>query len=111
MNIALVGLLEQAAGRDVQVVVHFLDNYRRPLPGNAGDAAYCDSTGFAMASSPVQRIHNRQYYLNELMITVPYYALNLPTTKTGHAIYLYAEIFLDGKSIGMSRLAQTTFFW
>lgn len=111
MNIALTGLLEQAAGRDVQVVVHFLDNYRRPLPGIEGDAAYCDSTGFAVASSPVKRISNRQYYLNELMITVPYYALNLPTTNAGHAIYLYAEIFLDGKSIGISRLAQTTFFW
>lgn len=111
MNISLIGLLEQAVGRDVQIVIHFLDNYRRPLPGIEGDAAYCDSTGFAVASSPVRRVPSRQYYLNELMITVPYYALNLPTTNASHTIYLYAEIFLDKKSIGMSRLAQTTFFW
>jgi len=111
MNIALVGLLEQAVGRNVQIVIHFLDNYRRPLPGIEGDAAFCDSTGFAVASSPVRRIPGRQYYLNELAVSVPYYALNLPTSNTGHSIYLYAEIFLDRKSIGISRLTQTTFFW
>jgi hypothetical protein len=111
MNISLIGLLEQAVGRDVQIVIHFLDNYRRPLPGMEGDAAYCDSTGFAVASSPVRRVPSRQYYLNELMITVPYYALNLATTNASHTIYLYAEIFLDKKSIGLSRLTQTTFFW
>ncbi len=111
MNISLMGLLEQAVGREVRIVIHFLDNYRRPLPGIEGDAAYCDSIGNAITLSPVGRISNRQYYLNELVMTMPYYALNLPPTKAGHTVYLYAEVFLDKKSIGMSRMTQTTFFW
>ncbi|HNS17558.1 MAG TPA: hypothetical protein PKH94_01085 [Bacteroidales bacterium] len=111
MHISLMGLLEQAVGHDVRIGIHFFDNYRRPLPGIEGDAVYCDSLGYAVTSSAVRRVPSRQYYLNELAMTMPYYALNLPLSNAGHMIYLHAEIFLDNKSIGMSRMAQTTFFW
>ncbi len=111
MNISLAGLLEQAVGHRVQIIVHFLDQYRRPLPGIEGDTVFCDPAGNVFAYSPQVSIASRQFYLNELVITVPYYALNLPSSRSGHALYLYAEVILDGKAIGGSKLSSTNFFW
>lgn len=111
MNIRVMGLLEEAVGRDLQITIRFLDTYRRPLPGIEGDTAFCDRGGYVVAYSPPIRIPDRQFYLDGVKITIPYYALNLPFTQSGHLINLYAEVFLDGKGIGVSKLVQTNFYW
>jgi hypothetical protein len=111
MSISLVGLLEDAIGRELKIAVRFMDNYRKPIPCLPGDSVHCDLNGNTVSYSSVISVPVRQYYLQDLKIEMPYSALNLTSSQTRHLVSVYAEVFLDGVSIGMSKPAQTTFFW
>jgi hypothetical protein len=111
MSISLIGLLEDAVGREVKIAVRFLDNFRKPLPCLPGDTTHCDPDGNSISYSPVISVPSRQYYLQDLKIEMPYSALNISSSQTRHLVSMYAEVFLDGNSIGTSKPAQTTFFW
>ncbi|MCX6233866.1 MAG: hypothetical protein NT175_03965 [Bacteroidetes bacterium] len=111
MSISLIGLLEDAVGRELKIAVRFMDSYRKPLPCLHGDTIHCEPNGNSVSYSPVISVPVRQYYLQDLKIEMPYSALNISTSQTRHLVSVYAEVFLDGNSIGTSKSAQTTFFW
>jgi len=112
MNVVVPGLIDDAVGRKLKIVSRFIDYRGRPMPAYSGDTLYCDQHGNAFAFSYNDRVPEKSYDLMNMNIMVPYYALNLPRTETvGHLIYVFAEIYLDGEIIGVSRPVQTVVVW
>ena len=112
MNLFLPGLIDEALGRDLQIMMHFIDGYGRPMPAYPGDTAYNDGYGNAAVRSPSVKVNDKRFDLLNVRIWMPYYALNLPKTGTrGHIIWVYAEVYLDEKIIGVSKPVQTLVVW
>jgi len=112
MNIVLPGLIDDAVGRDLEITMRFMDGYGRLMEAYPGDSVYSDQNGYAVSSSPLVKVTDKRFDLQQIIIHIPYYALNL--TKTGtkaHVVFVIAEVYLDGKSIGVSKPTQTTIVW
>lgn len=112
MQINVPGVIQSAAGKSLQVVIRFCDANGNLLPAYPQEATYRDLGGYAASTAPLVQIPTNNYSFNELVIWMPYYALNL--SKTGyqtHSIFAYAEVFVDGKSAGVSEKAGLNVIW
>lgn len=112
MQINVPGAIQSAAGKSLQVVIRFCDANGNLLPAYPQETTYRDMGGYAASTAPVVKIPTNNYSFNELVIWMPYYALNL--SKTGyqtHSIFAYAEVFVDGKSVGVSEKTGLNVIW
>lgn len=112
MQLNLPGTISNAAGKKLQIVMRFCDASGQPLPANPAETTYRDAGGFAATTSLIMEIPSNNYALNDIPIWMPYYALNLPQTgQQQHQVFVYAEVYADGQSMGISEKAPMQVLW
>ena len=112
MQLSLPGSIQNSAGHSLRIVMRFFDANGRPLPAAADEPTYRDQRGYVASASEVVLIPDNAYSLDQLTLWLPYEALNLPKTGyTSYTVQAYAEIFLDGKSVGVSERATIDVLW
>jgi hypothetical protein len=81
MQIGLSGVVNGAAGRNIQIVVKF--NYLNgpPLFANPMEMVYRDVGGLVATGTQPMLIGTDSETLNNIQVTIPYYALNFPPTN------------------------------
>ncbi|PKN96190.1 MAG: hypothetical protein CVU43_21980 [Chloroflexi bacterium HGW-Chloroflexi-5] len=112
MQINLPGSIQKAIGKSLQIVIRFCDANGHLLPASPQEQTYRDTGGYVATSSPILGISDNNFALNDIVIWMPYYALNL--SKTGYqtySIFAYAEVFVDGKSLGFSDKTAMNVTW
>ena len=112
MQINLPGSVQKAIGKALQIVIRFCDAKGNLLPASPQEQTYRDAGGYVATSSPILNVSDDNFVFNDIVIWMPYYALNLP--KTGYqtySVFAYAEIFVDGKSIGFSEKTPMNVTW
>ena len=112
MKFNLPGTIEYAAGKSLQVVMRFSDANGQLLPTDPRETVYRDQSGFAASTSPIIQIPSNSYSLQEAVVWMPYYALNLPRTGyQNYTVYAYAEVYIDGMSVGVSEKTAMNVVW
>lgn len=112
MKLTLPGVIEKAAGKSLQIVMRFCDDKGQLLPTASQETVYRDAGGYAASTSPIIQIPSNSYALQEAVVWMPYYALNLPRTGfQNYAVYVYAEVYVDGMSVGVSEKTAMNVVW
>ena len=97
MSINVIGQVDNAAGKTLQIVVRFNYSNGPPLFANQQESQYRDVGGLVATSTLPRVIGSNSEILGDEVITIPYYALNfLPTN--GMRVYnltFTAFVYLD----------------
>lgn len=92
--------------------MRFCDANGKLLPAASQETTFRDANGYAATTSPIVQIPGNAYSFNDLVIWMPYYALNLPKTGSQtYSVWVYAEVFVDGKSLGVSEKTAMNVLW
>jgi hypothetical protein len=98
MQIAISGDVTGGAGHILQVVAHF--NYLNgpPLLANPQEQIYRDVTGLVATGIPATPIGTDSEDLSRLTMSIPYFALNFPSTNgmNSYNLSLSIAVLLDG---------------
>lgn len=113
MSIQVPGILQSYSGKQIQLVIRFVDAYGNLLPGNRGDLRYVDAAGYAATGSGLVNVTSNQFDLGTLQIWMPYYSLNLPNSggTQSHDLTAFAELFVDGKMVAQSERVPLRVNW
>lgn len=113
MAINVPGSLQGYKGRQIQLVIRFVDSNRNFLRGSTSDLQYIDASGNAATGSNLITVDSDIFDLGTQQIWMPYYALNLTFTggQQTYDIYAYAELFVDGQVAAQSQLVPLRVNW
>ena len=113
MSIQVPGILQGYRGKQIQVVIRFVDAAGNLLPGNRGDMRYIDAGGYAATGSALVHVTSDLFDLGTLQLWMPYHGLNLPNTggQVAHDLTAYAELFVDGKVAAQSQRIPLRVNW
>ncbi|MBK7409315.1 MAG: hypothetical protein IPL49_07295 [Saprospirales bacterium] len=112
MQLLLPGFIENAAGKSLQIVMRFSDANGQFLPTAPQESVYCDQGGYAASAAPLIRIPSNFYSFQNQVIWMPYYALNLALIENlNYSVYVYAEVYVDGMSVGVSEKTGMNVVW
>ena len=113
MSIQVPGTLQGYAGKQIQMVIRFVDANGNFLTGNRNDLRYVDSAGFAATGSGLVSVPAEQFDLSTLQFWMPYYSLNLPSTGgiKAYDLTAFAELFVDGKLVAQSLRVPLRVTW
>ena len=113
MNIKVPGILQGYKGKQIQLVIRFVDDQGNFLPGNTSDFRYVDGAGKAATGSGLINVTTDNFDMGNLQIWMPYYALNLPYTggKQTYNLRAFAELYVDGKMISQSQYVTMQVKW
>ena len=113
MEIRVPGVVRNAVGKRLQLVMRFMDARGNLLPAHPSELTYRDARGYAASGSPVFAVNSAQFDLSGIQLWMPYYALNLPNTggRQNHTVSCYAEVFLDNVSVGRSPVQSFNLRW
>ena len=113
MGITVPGMLSGYEGRQLQIVVRFMDANGKLLTGNTSDFRYVDGNGYAATGSDRMIVPANNYDHSAIQLWMPYYALNLPYTggQQSYSVNAYAEIFVDGQMVAQSQAVPFTVTW
>ncbi len=112
MRLNLPGTINGAAGKKLQIVMRFCDASGKLLPANPAETVYRDAGGYAATTSLIMDIPSNNHLLNDIPVWMPYYALNLQQTGyQQYQVFAYAEVFVDGSSLGISQKTPMQVLW
>lgn len=112
MRFSLPGSIQNAEGKSLQVVVRFSNELNFDLQAAPDETYYRDNAGYLAISNHPILIPGDEYSFQDFILTMPYSSLNLPSTGGQvQNFFVYAEIFLDGKSAGFSPKAKVSVRW
>jgi hypothetical protein len=112
MQLSLPGSVQNSAGKSLRVVMRFCDADGKLLPAAPDEPTYRDQRGYVASASEPLIIPDNNFPLEELVVWMPYVALNLEKTGyVSHSLMVYAEVFLDGKSVGVSEKVLMDVLW
>lgn len=113
MSIGPVGWISGFQGRTLQLVTRFYYSNETPLYASAQETTYRDVNGLvAAATSPVM-INTSTMDLRQQTMSIPYRALNLPSTggQASYNLFLFVDVFVDGQLQKQSVRAPFTVSW
>ena len=112
MQLQLPGFIENAAGKSLQIVMRFSDANGQFFPAAPQELVYRDQGGYAASTAPLIRIPSNSYSFQDQVIWMPYYALNLARIgNQNYSVYVYAEVYVDGMSVGVSEKTAMNVVW
>ncbi|HHB52867.1 MAG TPA: hypothetical protein ENK75_07545 [Saprospiraceae bacterium] len=113
MSIKVPGTIQGYNGKQIQLVIRFVDEQGNFLSGNSYDFRYVDGSGKAATGSGLINVTTGNFDLGNLQLWMPYYALNLPNTggKKLYNIRAFAELYVDGKMLSQSQYTSFQVKW
>ena len=113
MDLRVGGTLEGAAGRSAQLVVRFFFPNGQVLIANVQEWTYRDAAGAVAAYTPPLPVTTPSFDLSGLLLTIPYYALNLVPTgmRTQYVLTALAEVYVDGALALRSGHSPLSVWW
>ncbi|MFT5167061.1 MAG: hypothetical protein ACI8P3_002298 [Saprospiraceae bacterium] len=113
MSIQVPGSLQGYGGKQIYVVIRFVDAQGNLIPGGHPSLGYIDTNGYAAAGSGLVNVPSDNFDLGALQIWMPYYALNLPYSagQQAHDLSTYAEVIVDGETVAKSQLVPLRVTW
>lgn len=102
MMIRLPGSLTNASGKTLQVVVRFSLQNGSPLFANSQERTFRDAQGLVATGTALIQIASPYIDLNSLLISIPYYALNLAETGLFYDLQLTAFVYVDNVALAQS---------
>lgn len=99
MSIQVPGFLKGYNGKQIQLVIRFVDANDNFLSGNTADMRYVDASGNVATGTGLIHVNTDQFDLGSLQMWMPYYGLNLPYSGgvQAHELTAFAELFVDGQ--------------
>jgi hypothetical protein len=111
MNLLVGGGVQGAAGRHAQIAARFFFPDGRPLYANAREPWYRDSAGLVATHTQFPITQDPQNL--SLVLTIPYYALNLAPTGMSmlYALTAQIDLYLDGGLALRSAHSPFSVYW
>jgi hypothetical protein len=111
MNLHLAGSLQGALGQHAQVAVRFFFPDGRQLYANASERWYRDTGGFVSTYTQFPVTQDPQDLT--LVLTIPYYALNLVPTGMSmlYPLTAVADLYLNGRLALRSAHSPFSVYW
>ena len=97
MWVRVPGELAPQSGKQFRLQARFETSTGQELKGNNLDQTYVDNRGYASAVSPLYFIPPGPYRLEQIALWVPYYALQSNARNRQQLIYVFMELWVDGK--------------
>jgi hypothetical protein len=113
MNIRPVGWIAGFQGRTLQLVARFYYSNETSLRAAAQETDYRDVAGLVAAASTPVTINTPTMDLRQQTISIPYRALNLPSTggQASYNLFLFVDVFVDGQLQKQSVRVPFTVSW
>ena len=96
------GELAPESGKQFRVQARFESSTGQVLQGNGIDQNFIDNKGNATAISPLYFVPPGPYDLEQIAIWVPYYALQSRSGPKRRLVYMFTELWVDGKVVARS---------
>jgi len=98
------GTVRHAAGQTLEIVFHFLSDSGHPLSANPQQVMYHDRSGAVAVVIPPGLISNDSVSLGTHSASIPYWALNLPSSNSTqtYTLSVVAEAYLDNEPLKTS---------
>lgn len=113
MQLSIPGQIQGFNGKQIQLVLRFVDANGNFLPGINYDQRYVDANGYAATGSTTINVNSDNFDLSSIQMWMPYYAFNLPNTggNQTHNLYTFAEVYSEGKLIIQSQMVAFNVNW